>query len=265
MRSRVTGRLASVAASFLILAQAGVAHAGDARRFSAAYTVSLFGLTLARTSFTSTVDSDSFSIRGSIASAGVARIIDDTRGTTSVSGRLTPSGAEPQSFLVAYTSGKKKKRTAIEFSGDTVSHTENIPPLKKKKNWVPLGPDDLKAVTDPLSLTLVKADSSRAVCDHTLKYYDGELRADIKLSYAGTAPYTVPGFSGKATVCNAHFVPVAGYRSTNSTLKFLRDKSRITISFVPMGKTGIYAPIAASVGTKIGTVEVRADKFTAGQ
>lgn len=260
----MTGRLVPVATAFILLATV-TAKADGAKHFSADYTVSLFGLTLARTSFTSTVDGQSFSIKGSIASAGVARIIDDTKGTTSVSGLLTPDGARPQSFLVAYTSGKKKKRTAIAFSGDTVSHTENIPPLKKHKNWVPLGPDDLKAVTDPLSLTLVKAEAASAVCNHTLKYYDGELRADIRLSYAATAPWSVPGYTGKAIVCNAHFVPVAGYRTTNSALKFLRDKSRITISFVPMGKTGIYAPVAASVGTKIGTVEVRADKFTAGQ
>lgn len=264
MHSRMTGRLVSIAALFLILGIPVEAHAGGAKRFSADYSVSLFGLTLARTSFTSTVDGQNFSIKGSIASAGVARIIDDTKGTTTVNGRLTPAGAQPQSFLVAYTSGKKKKRTAIEFAGDMVSHTENIPPLKKQKNWVPLGPDDLKAVTDPLSLTLVKAASPSDVCNHTLKYYDGELRADIRLSYAGTAPYSVPGYSGKATVCSAHFVPVAGYRTTNSTLKYLRDKSKMKISFVPMGTTGIYAPIAASIGTKIGTVEVRAEKFTSG-
>jgi len=262
MHSRVTGRLVSIAASFGMLSVSLTANAAGAQRFSADYAVSLFGLTLARTSFTSTVDGQSFSIKGTIASAGVARIIDDTKGTTTVNGRLTPSGAQPQSFLVAYTSGKKKKRTAIEFTGDTVSHTENIPPLKKQKNWVPLGPNDLKAVTDPLSLTLVKAESPNAVCSHTLKYYDGELRADIRLSYAGTAPYSVPGYSGEATVCSAHFVPVAGYRTTNSTLKYLRDKSKMKISFVPMGSTGIYAPIAASIGTKIGTVEVRAEKFT---
>jgi hypothetical protein len=263
MRSRVTRRLVSIAALLFSLAAPATAQADGGQHFSADYTVSLFGLTLAHTHFTSTIDGQTFSIKGSIASAGVARIIDDTKGTTSVSGQLTPSGAEPQTFLVAYTSGKKKKRTAIAFSDGRVTHTENIPPLKKKKNWVPLGPDDLKSVTDPLSLTLVKADSSRAVCGHTLKYYDGELRADIKLSYAGTAPYSVPGYTGKAIVCNAHFVPVAGYRTTNSALKYLRDKSKMKISFVPMGTTGIYAPIAASIGTKIGTVEVRADKFKA--
>ena len=61
----------------------------EQKKFVADYTVSLYGLTLARTSFTSTLDGDAITIDGTVASAGVARIIDDTKGTTTVRGPAT--------------------------------------------------------------------------------------------------------------------------------------------------------------------------------
>jgi hypothetical protein len=233
------------------------------KRYRADYTVSLYGLTLARTSFTSTIDGNQFSVSGTIATAGVARIVDDTKGTTAVHGKLSETGARPDSFRIDYTSGRKHKRTAIDFADGTVSRTVNVPPLKKRKNWVPLGPDDLKAATDPLSGILLRADSPAEVCGRTLRYYDGELRADITLSYAGKAPMTIPGYSGDTVLCDARFTPIAGYRKGNSTIEYLKKRGRIKVAFAPMGSMGMYVPVSASVGTRIGTVTVRADRFAA--
>lgn len=250
----------------LLLALAPGTAAAEPQHYSADYVVSLYGLTVARSRFTSTVDGNAFTIRGSIATAGLARIIDNTRGTTSVSGHFAGNRARPDAFLISYTSGKKKKKTAIDFANDAVSRTENIPPPKKRGDkWVPLAEGDLVAVTDPLSLTLLKAGTPREVCSHTLKYYDGELRADIPLSYIAIAPMTIPGYSGDAVVCSARFVPVAGYRKGNSTIEYLKNESKMTIAFAPMGATGVYVPIQASIGTRIGTILVTASRFAEGQ
>jgi hypothetical protein len=39
----------------------------------------------------------------------------------------------------------------------------------------------------------------------------------------------------------------------------------MTIAFAPMGSTGMFVPVSASVGTKIGTVSVSADRLEAKQ
>ncbi len=246
-----------------LISFAAASSEAQPRKFVADYTVTIYGLTLARTSFTSTLDGDALSVDGTIATAGLARVIDDTKGTTTVRGHLSDDGVTPDAFRIAYTSGKKHKRTEIDFKDGTVSRTMNVPPLKKHKKWIPLSPDDLKTATDPLSGILVRAPSLSAVCRKTLRYYDGELRADIVLSYAGRAPLTIPGYSGDVAVCNARFSPVGGYRPGNSTIEYLRKKGAMTIAFAPMGATGMFVPVRASVGTKIGTVTVRADRLEA--
>lgn len=229
--------------------------------YRASYVVRLYGLTLARTSFASTVEGDRFSVSGDIRSAGVGRIVDDTKGKASVSGRLVRGAAAPEAFRIAYTSGSKNKRTEIDFADGAVSRTENVPPLKPRGNWVPLRPADLKAAADPLSAVLVRAAGPQDVCARTLRYYDGELRADIVLSHVATGSFALPGYSGEAVTCSARFVPVAGYRKGNSTIEYLRRNGRIAIVFAPMGSSGLYAPVRASVGTKIGTVTVEAERF----
>ncbi len=35
------------------------------------------------------------------------------------------------------------------------------------------------------------------------------------------------------------------------------------VTFAPLGKTGVYAPIHATIGTQIGTITVRARRFEA--
>ena len=60
----------------------------------------------------------------------------------------------------------------------------NVPPLKKRgKDWLPLGPNDLLAVADPIAATLVQANSLAEVCNGTIKMFDSELRADLSLTY----------------------------------------------------------------------------------
>ena len=86
--------------------------------------------------------------------------------------------------------------------------------------------------------------------------FDGELRADLSLSYVKT------GNRSRGSGPDRH-LPHAihaggGYRKGRRALEFLRTKSRIMVTFAQIGKTGVYAPIHATIGTQIGTITVRA-------
>ena len=149
------------------------AVAQGAQRFHVDYSISLLGLNVGRTTFQSTIDGDTFKLTGSLSSSGIARIFDDTKGTTVVNGTFGTALARPDSYLLNYTSGDKKKKTAIRFANGTVTATENVPPLKKRAKWVPVEVADLAAVADPISATMVRASSLKDVCNHTLKVFDG--------------------------------------------------------------------------------------------
>jgi hypothetical protein len=244
-----------------LLALAAPATA-ETQNFRSDYSVSLYGVPIARSQFQSWIGEDRFKVEGSLSSAGLAKVFDDTKGTTSASGRFGKDGVRPDAYVVNYTSGKKKKKTAISFAGGDVTATENVPePKKRSRKWVEVGEDDLKAVADPISATLVRAEGLDDVCNRTLKIYDGQLRADLKLSHVETRPVRTGGYEGDAVTCRARFVPVSGYRKGSDSLEFLAKKSKILIAFAPLGDTGVYAPVKASVGTEIGTIHIEAQRF----
>lgn len=241
-----------------------MANAAAAETFRSEYTVSFLGLTIARSKFNSTFDGDRFSVSGTMSSAGIGEIFDDTKGTVSTSGRFSGASPRPEGFATNYISGRKAQKTEIAFSSGDVSKVVNMPPLKKRGNdWVSVGEADLRAVADPLSATLVRADTPDKVCSRTVKMFDGEMRANLVLSYVSTGPMSIDGYSGDAITCSARFVPVAGYRKGYKSIEYLKNRSKITVSFAPVGTTGIYAPIHATVGTQIGTITIWARKFEA--
>jgi hypothetical protein len=255
-----------IARTLAALALAGLTTTADTaeglQSFRADYSVSILGLNIARSSFESTIGPRAFSVSGTVASSGIARIFDQTEGTAQVRGNFVDGGAQGNRFLLDYVSGKKKKRTDVAFSRGTVTRAENTPPRKPDpKAWVPVKKEDLRSVSDPLSASLVKADSLRDVCDRTIRVFDGEMRMDLKLSYVRVAPAQTRGFSGDAVTCRARFVPIGGYKGGHRSIEFLKNRSKILISFAPLGTTGVYAPIKVSATTEIGTVVVNARRF----
>lgn len=256
----------SIAIAAIAAVAAAPAFAAEGQQtFRLDYTVSILGLTIGESSFRGEMNDGRFSLSGKLSSSGIARIFDKTTGTTRVSGRVDGASLTPAAYVLSYTSGDKKKRTSISFSEGRVTATENVPEPKRKKrtNWVELSDADLLAVTDPISSTIVRASGLEDVCNRTIKFYDGEMRADLKLSFVGVSPAKARGFDGNSVTCRAQFVPVGGYRQGQKSIEFLKNKGKITISFAELGQTGVYAPIKASANTEIGTLEVVASRFEA--
>lgn len=248
-----------VAAAFALAALALVAPAtaagAETRAFRADYSVTLLGLPVASARFDSSFEGDRFHIRGSVSSSGIGRLFDDTRGTTSVEGTIRQGAVLPFAFKADYVSGRKKGRTAIRFAGDAVKTVVNEPDKKRNpKSWVAVSEGHLKAVLDPLSSAIVPAARPEEVCTRTIRFFDGELRADLRLSPAGSP-------NGRTVTCNASFVPVAGYRKGRKQIDYLKDRGRIAVTFAPLDGTGLYTPIDASVSTQAGPLRIVATRI----
>lgn len=260
----LAGAALAVSACGLAGMPADAATRRQPKVFHGDYTVSILGLTVARSSFTTRINGDRFLVEGSLSSAGLAELFDDTKGTTTVSGVFFDDVAWPRIFRTQYTSGKKKQFTEISFSQGAVTKTVNVPPLKARgKDWVKVSPGDLAAVADPLSATLIRAAKPDEVCKRRVKMYDGEMRADLALSHVSTGETTVGGYTGPVVTCSARFLPVSGYRKGRKQIDFLKNRSDIKIAFAQLGTTGVYAPVQATVGTEIGTLTIEAGRFEA--
>jgi hypothetical protein len=248
------------AALLLLVGPSGGASSAQPQRFEADYSVTLYGLPVAKARFVSSFEGNDFRIDGALSSSGVGRLFDSTRGTTSVSGTIGRDGLVPRSYVVEYSSNRKRHRTAISFSGDRVESAVNEPqPKRGGPDWIAVPQQELRAVLDPITSTLVRADGPERVCNRTVRIFDGEMRADLRLVHVSTGQ--LDGFAGAAVTCRAEFVPVAGYRKGRRQIEYLANRSRMTVTLAPLGDTGIYSPVEASVGTQVGTVRVRAERI----
>jgi hypothetical protein len=244
---------AAALGALLLLAYSVPAEAEE-QVFRARYDASIWGLSIGRAEITSRFAGKDFALEGTFGSAGLARLFEPADGTASVSGTVTEKSVRPSSYRLSYRSGKKHQTTAIRFAGNRVVETINEPPLKKHDNWVPLKKDDLVGVSDPLTALMIPMANAANVCARTIEIYDGEMHAQLVLSNASEADRLASG----AVTCRVRFVPVAGYRTNRSALKFLRDKAKILVAFAPVGELGIHSPVEATIGTEIGTVHIRA-------
>lgn len=252
----VMGSLLCLAA--ILCAPASGAFA-QTKSFRGEYAVTYLGLTVARSTMESRLDGKAYSIEGSVATAGLGKIFDDTKATLSVTGRLSGERTVPTRAHTDYRHNKKKKKLTITFAKGDVVGTEEVPPPKPRaEDWIPVSPAELRSVVDPLSAFLVPADRPEKVCARPLKLFDGEMRVDLQLRHEETGSISLSGYEGPAVTCSARFQPVSGYRSGKKSIKFMRDKSRISITFAPLGTTGVYAPVRARVGTEIGTLALEA-------
>lgn len=232
--------------------------------FSGEYTVSFLGIPVAYSQFNSTFKAGAYSVKGAFSAAGLARIFDDTKGSISSSGSIVGGTIQPRRFHSDYTSGNKAATIDVRFSGgDAVSTKVTPPPKKRGSDWVALRSADLKDVADPLAATMVSADSLDKVCGRKVRLYDSEMRADLTLSHVSSGSISVKGYEGPTVTCQLHFDPVSGYRKGRKAIDFVRTKSRIMVTFAPLGQTGVYAPIRATVGTEIGTITIQARRFEA--
>ena len=235
--------------------------AAQAPLYRGEFTLSFLGFTVARINFDTRIDRDGYSIEGDVSSAGLGAFFYDTRGTLVASGRFE-DGVEAERFRADYRYNDKPTLVDIQFEDGNVSKVVNDPPLKKRgPDWVPIGPDDLKSVVDPIAATLVKARDPGEVCRGRARMFDGELRADLSLTYVKSGEMSVKGFDGPTVTCRMRFTPAAGYRKGRRALEYLSTKSRIMVTFAEIGQTGVYAPIHATIGTQIGTITVRARRF----
>lgn len=236
-------------------------QAAAAESYKAQYTITALGIPVGKTDFTTTVTDKNYKVRGTMQASGFASLFSTLSGNINVAGGRSTKAVQSSAYDVSYREGDKAKSTSLRFAGANVSKTINKPARGKRDNWVEHSPDALKNVVDPISALLIAAPSDRAVCNRKIRVFDGVMRADVQLSYSRTIPFSVDGYKGTAVTCRAKFIPVSGYQTTKKDVAYMRDRSNIEISFAPMGKTGIYAPVAAKAQTRIGQIAARITSF----
>jgi hypothetical protein len=203
--------------------------------------------------FNSQVSGDSYRLA---ANAKIDTAIFDYKGNMKSEGVITPTGikTQPADYTFEYrqkTFLKKKKIKAlnIAFSGPAVRAVTPPDPLSPRH--VPVTPEQLKNVLDPLSgvMALSLADIS-APCAQKLPIYDGKQRFDIVFKPLRRA--------GADHVCEVRLIAVSGHKPGEGSASVISGKIELVMRPVP--KANVVIPYSVSVPTIIGTATLTSEK-----
>ncbi|MBO6903000.1 MAG: DUF3108 domain-containing protein [Rhizobiaceae bacterium] len=225
--------------------------------FETQYVITVRGFTVAKADFKGKVQGSTFEVDGKLRSAGLARIFDKTEARSRSVGVLGDGTPQPSGFLLSYRQGSSgDKKMEIAFSGGNVANVTHQPALGPAGNdLVPLSDSDLKAVTDPVSATIVVRGRPEDICNRTLRVYEGGTRVDVQLSPLSVG--WIYGVGNGAVTCAGKFIPVAGYIKS-STYDYMRKHANMEFTYAPTHRQGIYMLHSITTQTDIGQVKLRA-------
>lgn len=195
---------------------------------------------------------------------GVAQLVAPGRGIAASTGLIGKERVVARRHSVRYIEKDKQSKLNMNFKNGAVHEVVLKPDDREKKNgpkWIQLTPAHLKNVIDPASSVIVavdpqKANDGEAVCNRTMKIYDGDTRFNMVLKYKSTTEISTEGYEGEAFVCQLRYQPVAGHEVDQRNIKYMRENEKMEIWLAPMARPDLFTPIKVVVPTWIG-------KFTA--
>jgi hypothetical protein len=203
--------------------------------------------------FNSSIAGDTYKLA---ADAKIDTAFFDYSGQMTSSGVVFNAATKPADYRFNYkqkTLLKKKKlrELNIAFDGQSVRKVTFQPPDEPSPKAIPVLPDQLKNVLDPLSgvmaLSLTNSDNP---CAQRLPIYDGKQRFDLVFSPKGR--------SGADFVCNVRLVPISGHKPGEGAASVL--KGNIELVLRPVPKANIVIPYRVTVPTTIGSATLTSDR-----
>jgi hypothetical protein len=185
------------------------------------------------------------------------------KGVTRAAGSLTADGVRPSGYDFEFAGTSKSGSVRMGFSQGAVTHLSAIPMTAEPDDFVPLAPQHLKSVIDPLSaLAALSRPGQPEPCGRKLAVFDGKQRFDVAL--VGLRREAVPAGRNGATVegvvCRVKYTPVAGYRANDDT-RALAQNAGIEVTFRPVAEANLWVPYRVQVPTIAGSVSLEATRY----
>ncbi len=218
---------------------------------SAVYKITLNGFELGSFRFNSTVTADHYSADSDVELSALLGAFH-WKGVTRTSGTIAAKEPRPAGFLFEFNGTAKSGSVGMGFNPAGVTSVSVMPPAADPPDTVPLGPQHLKSVLDPLSaiIALTHVDGANP-CGRKVAIFDGKQRFNLEL----IARRPVEGQPDRGIVCRVKYVPVAGYRANEET-RNLAASTGIEIAFRPVPQAKLMLPHDVVVPTLAGPAEL---------
>lgn len=257
-------------AGFVLALAAGSSPAGDEAtaaglqpfpsQVRAVYRVAFNGFDIGTFEFRSDTDQRSYSLSGDTqisALLGAVRWTGATRSNGSLAGELP----KPSAFTFAFDGTASSGSVKMNFNGSGVTSVAATPERPQTPDIVPIKPQHLKDVLDPLTAVMALAKpKGDNPCDRRLAIFDGQQRFDLVLNLRrqqAIGELKPSGQPGVAFVCGVTYVPIAGHKATAETQALARSTG-IEIAMRPIPGANIFVPHAITVPTGAGPATITA-------
>ncbi len=187
------------------------------------------------------------------------------RGSIVSRGALAANGPQPQTYQMTFKSKKKLGSVTLGFDTAGVKSVALVPVKPPHPEAVPLKPEHMKSVFDPMTTILAMTHATSAnPCDKKIPVFDGKARFDIVMSYKGTEKISdkkPSGQPGQLVVCKVKYVPVAGHKPKDFVNSWV-DYNGIEVALRSVPSAHVYVPYRITIPTSIGAAVMSAETIT---
>lgn len=185
------------------------------------------------------------------------------------SGAIAKGGAAvPADFKFDLKGKIKGGTTAMAFQNGAVAKVDMTPPPKPKPEAIPVEPQHLKGVFDPMAAVMMMTRGGDNPCSRKVPVFDGTRRLDVTLSPQGEVPLKTAdaaGASGAAPamgfVCRVSYKLIAGHKPGDENT-YMNKNQNIEMVLRPVPAANVYVPYEVSASTLLGPIRVMAKKVT---
>ena len=266
-RSSKRGRVrVACAAASLLMGSVFVMCQAQAAQISANFGISIAGIPIGKGTVKASVKGRHYSIDGFATTSGVSKLFIDSKGRAISEGAFNGDRLLPSKYALNSKEDKIHNVVQIAMRSGNVSDFSASPPLSKHADRIPLKRVHTRGIVDPLSSLLISLKSTKervgeAVCDRTVRMFDGRWRYNIELYYKGTKEVRSAGshsYHGPVTRCGARIRFVAGHRPNKASTKYMESNKDLEAWFMPVGDEPVVAVYRLQIGTQVGRLVLQA-------
>ncbi|HVZ14610.1 MAG TPA: DUF3108 domain-containing protein [Bauldia sp.] len=228
----------------------------------AVYIISISGLAIGRAEVKARFTDRGYAAAITGSTYGITRFVSDASATLAGAGRILGDTIVPASYNLETNDSGFDTSVSMTMRGGSVIGLQALPNLPKEDDRVPFPPDARQNVVDPVGAFIVALDkpgaASASVCNRTVRVFDGWKRYDVRLSYKEKRS----GSDGADVyVCAARYVPVAGHRTSDDSVTYMADNTRLEVWLSAVPGTRYMVPDHVLIGTKVGDLVINARTF----
>ena len=230
---------------------------------SAHYKLSFGGFDVGGFDFKSQSDGKAYATTGS---ASVSALFGAFKwnGKMDAKGALNADAAQPAGYQLNFSTKSKAGSVALKFDKGTVNAVTLVPNKPPAKEAVPVKPENLKSVFDPLTSILALTHAGAGdPCDKKIPIFDGKARFDLVLSRKGQEPLVEKKQSGQPphlVVCRVKYVPIAGHKPKDFENPWV-DYGAIEIALRSIPSAHLYVPYRVTIPTTLGAAIMSAERI----